>query len=264
MISLKRSPNADTIHKVRQNGRPVQIKKCSRGHIFSTSNNITRKLWNFIRNSAHVRIKWKVLAESHTKQLEVSNFLKLLSMGCRNLETYDLVICITEHLEKFKGRLLRTVHWKMLWMSCWRMLWSCSLQMGRTIEWSSANCKSWEDTTSLMSLTKSRNNIGPRTEPWGTPEVTIHHSEREPLKITHCWRIKRKFCIHCRSEPLKPKEWSLLSKRLWSTLSKAELKSKNTPSTRLQLRLSSDLLRKWKNWKASAHNFYLHENQTDH
>ena len=121
------------------------------------------------------------------------------------------------------------------------------LSIGLSTVWSSANWKSGEETTSFISLTKSTKKMGPRTEPWGTPEVTEHQSETAPLNTTCCFRCERKFWIHWRRKPLMPLEWSFVSNRLWSTLSNAELKSKKIPSTRLHLRSSRVLQRRWKN-----------------
>lgn len=104
--------------------------------------------------------------------------------------------------ERFRGNLFKTVQLKILWISFWRASWSILLRIGRTIVWSSANWKSGEETTSFKSLTKSKKKIGPRTEPWGTPDVTEHHFETAPLNTTRCFRSKRKFWIHWRRDPI--------------------------------------------------------------
>ena len=45
---------------------------------------------------------------------------------------------------------------------------------------------------SLMSLMYSKKNIGPRTDPYGTPDVTSVMSDRAPLTETRCLRFDRK------------------------------------------------------------------------
>ena len=101
----------------------------------------------------------------------------------------------------------------------------------------------------------STKKMGPRTEPWGTPDVTETQLETAPLKITRCFRSNRKLWIHWRREPRIPREWSLDRSKLWSTLSNAELKSKKIPSTRLHFRSSRDLQTWWKNFTSICSQF---------
>ena len=54
---------------------------------------------------------------------------------------------------------------------------------------------------SLMYAGKS---IGPRTEPFGTPEETGTPSEFMPLIITVCFRLSKKSLIYLRVSPLMP------------------------------------------------------------
>ena len=51
---------------------------------------------------------------------------------------------------------------------------------------SSANRLSGDRTSSGKSFINMRNNTGPRTDPCGTPLVTLHASEVDPL-ITTLW-----------------------------------------------------------------------------
>ena len=51
--------------------------------------------------------------------------------------------------------------------------WSASERMGRYTRQSSANSRTCESTTLGRSFMWSRNNSGPRTVPWDTPESTV-------------------------------------------------------------------------------------------
>ena len=51
---------------------------------------------------------------------------------------------------------------------------------------SSANSRIWEWVPVGRSLIYNRKRIGPKTEPWGTPDVTWIWSEVVPSSMTHC------------------------------------------------------------------------------
>ena len=47
-----------------------------------------------------------------------------------------------------------------------------------------------------------RNKVGPRTEPWGTLDVTLHGVEYDPSTTTCCDLSDRNDWIHCSGFPL--------------------------------------------------------------
>ena len=67
-------------------------------------------------------------------------------------------------------------------------------------------------TSASMSLIKTRKSSGPRTEPWGTPEMTGAESDKKPLTITNWVRDVRKDVIHFSIFPLTPNKDSFLSR----------------------------------------------------
>ena len=60
-----------------------------------------------------------------------------------------------------------------------------------------------------MSDTDSKNKMGPITDPWGTPLVTLLQADFTPFITTLCRRSDRKPSIHCIRLPWKPKDFSL-------------------------------------------------------
>ena len=84
-------------------------------------------------------------------------------------------------------------------------------------------------TCSGKSLIYIKKRMGPRTEPWGTPDVTGEGGDSSPT-TTVCCRIPNKVLIQLRVCPLTPYRCSLY-RIFWSlTLSKALLKSRNKTS----------------------------------
>ena len=75
------------------------------------------------------------------------------------------------------------------------------------------------------SLNKVTNPSGPIRVPYGTPPLTFTHLLLCPLYLTHCPLPSRKFAIHAVTDGRTPRVANLLIKRLWSTKSKALLKS---------------------------------------
>ena len=53
-----------------------------------------------------------------------------------------------------------------------------------------------------MSFMNDKNSKGPRTVPWGTPDITGAHLDVEPSTTTRCDRFVRKFSIQSKSESL--------------------------------------------------------------
>ena len=51
--------------------------------------------------------------------------------------------------------------------------------------------------------------MGPRTDPWGTPDVTGAGGDSSPSTTTVCCRLPKNACIHLRVCPLTPYWWSL-------------------------------------------------------
>jgi len=70
--------------------------------------------------------------------------------------------------------------------SCWRLKQSL-VETNWKIFVSSANFKTLVRRPSSISLMKTRNNSGPNTEPWGTPDSTHCHPEDLPLILTLCF-----------------------------------------------------------------------------
>ena len=67
---------------------------------------------------------------------------------------------------------------------------------------------------SSMSLMYSKKSIGPRTEPYGTPDVAYVVSDKTPLTETRCLRFDRKDVIQVCVLPVIPYEVSLDRRRL--------------------------------------------------
>ena len=90
---------------------------------------------------------------------------------------------------------------------------------------SSAKSRTCDDSESGRSLIKTRNKIGPRTDPCGTPDVTGADAELSPSTTTLCDRPDRKSSIHGSTLPRIPYHLSFYSRRACDTLSKALEKS---------------------------------------
>ena len=96
---------------------------------------------------------------------------------------------------------------------------------------------------SLMLLMYSKQSIGPRTEPCGTPDVTSVMSNRAPLTETRCLRFDRKDVIQFCVLPVIPYELSLDRSGLCGTLSKALAKSRRIAS--ICVLLSNAVIQSW-------------------
>ena len=62
-----------------------------------------------------------------------------------------------------------------------------------------------EDTLSGRSFIYDKNNRGPRTVPWGTPEITGELEDDWPSMMTFCWREVRKLSIYNLVFPRMPR-----------------------------------------------------------
>ena len=120
------------------------------------------------------------------------------------------------------------------WMAS-RPTWSLSASACDLISlWmrqSSANSRVWDEVTHWgKSFMYTRNNNGPSTVPWGTPDVTGLVSDELPSRTTVWSRWERKDLIHMRVNPSIPIAWSFRRRRWWATLSNAFAKSKRIAS----------------------------------
>ena len=97
--------------------------------------------------------------------------------------------------------------------------------MGRYITQSSANKRTSDVILSGRSFIYAKNKRGPRTVPWGTPDLTCTHCEWSPSTTTRCRRLVRKFEIQVWVLPVIPKFCNLWSNLLCGTVSNALLKS---------------------------------------
>ena len=61
------------------------------------------------------------------------------------------------------------------------------------------------------SLINSKNKVGPRTDPWGTPEVARKIDDLKPLYVTEQGLLLRYDPKNFKEFVEKPKSWSLLS-----------------------------------------------------
>ena len=114
--------------------------------------------------------------------------------------------------------------------SGWSTWLSCMLVTVRYTAVSSANNLTWDWMFSGRSLMYNKKRSGPRTEPWGTPEVTLTSSDDSPSSTTVWVRPIRNDWIQFKVFPFTPKQESLNKSFRWFTLSKALLKSKSIKS----------------------------------
>ena len=117
----------------------------------------------------------------------------------------------------------------------------CSIMME-----SSPNNLMFDLTSVTMSLINNKNRMGPRTEPWGTPEVTGMLSQEEPSTTT-CWEhTLRKSSMQFRFLTRILYLLRLVRSLPCETLSKALLKSITMQSTYLW---AESIV--WKSWPKS-------------
>lgn len=77
---------------------------------------------------------------------------------------------------------------------------------------------------------KMRNNRGPNTDPWGTPEVTVTVSDGAWSQTVYCNRWDRKLVIHAVIGPSPIMALSFEINLAWDTQSNAFVKSKRNMS----------------------------------
>ena len=73
---------------------------------------------------------------------------------------------------------------------------------------SSTKSRTCDDSFSGSSFLNTRNRIGPKTEPWGTPELTGTDLDSSPSKTTVCDLLPWKDAIQDSAFPLIPYWWS--------------------------------------------------------
>ena len=83
--------------------------------------------------------------------------------------------------------------------------WSASERMGWYTRQSSINSQTCESTTLGRSFIWSKNNNGPKTVPWGTPESTIAHLNCLPSTTTRCTLFFKNPAVQLRIVPVMPK-----------------------------------------------------------
>src|SRR5215470_6722072 len=111
------------------------------------------------------------------------------------------------------------------------MEWSSAVTISRYKTVSSANKRISLDKSLHKSLIKRRKSRGPRTLPWGTPDVTGFNDDEQPPTTTFCFRFERKFCITFTTFEFIANVLSFSIKMACETRSKALLKSRKMAST---------------------------------
>ena len=105
------------------------------------------------------------------------------------------VTCMTKHFEVLIRICQSFSHWHCLSMSSCKMAASLSDLIWRYKIQLSAKRRTFDLTDDGKSLIYIKNKCGPRTVPWGTPDLTSTLDEWEPSKTTLCWRLVRKWCL---------------------------------------------------------------------
>ena len=82
----------------------------------------------------------------------------------------------------------------------------------------------------VNNIIKIINKMGPNTDPWSTPLMTMTKMDYIPFTVTNCFRSKGNCFIQENNLPLIPKRLSLWRRISWSTLSNASAKSKQITS----------------------------------
>ena len=138
-----------------------------------------------------------------------------------------LDLCMTCHLLALKCISQVFSHRSSFCRSCCKVWKSFSLVTVKYTAVSSANMLTCEFIFSDRSFMYKRNEVGPRTEPWGTPDVTGIAADFSPSRATHCERPSKNTLIQLRLFRVIPCWWSLKNSLVWSNLSKALLKSRS-------------------------------------
>ena len=130
--------------------------------------------------------------------------------------------------------------------SCCSATWSAMERMGRYMRQSSANNLTWEVTTLGKSLICIKNSRGPKTVPWGTPEITFEGRDLEPSTTTICSLVFKKAAVQSNKGPCMPRNSNFPNRRSCGTVSKALEKSKMATSVWIFLSLVCN-----KSWRVS-------------
>ena len=112
---------------------------------------------------------------------------------------------------------LSSASWIWWWSFCWWLSFVSSANLQIIIRLS---------VQPSISLIKTMNASGPRTNPWGTPDVTSHQSELLPFRTTRCFLPVSQLWIHLKTFPLTPWASNFLISLCFGTLSKALAKSR--------------------------------------
>ena len=90
----------------------------------------------------------------------------------------------------------------------------------------------WSFIMSAIGDVYNKYNKGPRTDPWGTPHFNARCEEWLFPTLTNSLREDRYDFSHLSTVPWKPKQVdSLVTRRVWSTVSNAADRSKSTSMT---------------------------------
>ena len=136
---------------------------------------------------------------------------------------------------------------------------SCSTAMewmGWCMRQSSANSLTLEVTTLGKSLIYIKNSRGPKTAPWGTPEITFVVWDLEPSTTTVCSLVFKKAAVQSNKGPCMPRNSSFPNRRSCGPMSKALEKSKMATSVWIPLSLVC-----YRSWRVS-NRCVSHENFT--
>ena len=181
----------------------------------------------------------------------------------KDIETRERDICIIWHLPALNLMPHVSPHRSIAARSC-SATWSAMERMGRYMRQSSANNLTWEVTRLGKSLICIKNSRGPKTVPWGTPEITFVGRDLEPSTTTVCSLVFKKAAVQSNKGPCMPRNSNFPNRRSCGTVSKAWEKSKMATSVWIFLSLVCNkscrvsngtnncwfpLARKWPIWK---------------
>ena len=113
--------------------------------------------------------------------------------------------CITLHFVALKGRCHLADHLSRFCRSFCNLFPPSDRTVPYNLQSSTKSLQMFNCTSLGMSLMKIINNIGPITEPCGTPLKTSIHCESFPATFTHCFLCFKKYFIHSSISPLNPR-----------------------------------------------------------
>jgi len=131
-----------------------------------------------------------------SNQWDIAHFIckQNFTMMVRNLHYFTDVEC---HLSAHFDNVVR---------SCYSAWWSAVLWITLYIRQLSANSFIWLLIPSVMSFIYNKKRVGPKTEPCGTPEITLEGEKNEPFTMT-CW--ERKDSNYFKNFPPYTSYWAL-------------------------------------------------------